>query len=139
LLQAQEQSELKNVILFNPFSTRVKFDLSPPSSSFLGEQAHPKILSFVSCQSWSFGVQAHHLWCFPSIFCVVEGGTRAPRKRCSTTMMGIIFFQINKLTIQPLIIFYCHACLMFMVVSIQTHHLFGAPLVPLFCVVERRA
>jgi len=41
-LQAQEQSELKNVVLFNPFSTRVKLDLSPPSSSFLGEQAHPK-------------------------------------------------------------------------------------------------
>jgi hypothetical protein len=61
VLQAQKQSELKNVVLFNPFSTRVKLDLSPPSSSFLGEQAHLKTLSFVSCQSWSFCVQAHHL------------------------------------------------------------------------------
>ncbi len=54
-------------------------------------------------------------------------------------MMGIIFFQVSKLTIQPLIIFYCHGCLMFMVVFYSSSSPFWCSPCPSFLCCGRKS
>jgi hypothetical protein len=54
-------------------------------------------------------------------------------------MMGIVFFQVSKLAIQPLIIFYCHGCIMFMVVLYSSSSPFWCPPCPLFLCCGRRS
>jgi hypothetical protein len=49
-------------------------------------------LSFVSCQSWSFCVQAHHLWCFLFFLCCGRRNMSS-KENCNSAMMGIVFFS----------------------------------------------